>query len=66
MHEQGIIIGEYCLAFFERDAMLPLVDGVLSFVPDKANSTHIYNIPTMSLHVKSLLPASEAPGGSRG
>lgn len=41
MHEQGIVIGKYCLAFFERDAMLLLIDRVLSFIPDKADGTHI-------------------------
>lgn len=63
MHEQGIVIGEYCLTFFERDAMLPLVDKVFSFVPDKADSTHIYKVTTMYLYVKFLLAASDAREG---
>ena len=47
MHEQSVIVAEYCLALFERNAMLPLVDSVLSFVPDKANGPHVYSVTTV-------------------
>jgi len=46
-HEQSVIVAEYCLTLFERNAMLSFVDSVLSFVPDKANGTHVYSVPTV-------------------
>jgi hypothetical protein len=47
MHEQSIVVAEYCLAFFERNTMLPFVDSVLSFIPDKAHRAHAYSVTTV-------------------
>ena len=33
IHEQGVVIGEDCLTFFERYSMLTFVYGVLALVP---------------------------------